>query len=100
MTDLLDLATGNLSPDARDKVVRQALAEGEADPRAEHDYEVSLGTRTVRAISAQEAVVLARKGWLEEAEARHHEPDPNEAYQVRPADSLGRWQTIYPGQPE
>ena len=100
VTDLLDLATGNLSPGARDQVVRQALAEGQADPGAERDYEVSLGTRTVRAVSAQEAVVLARKEWLEETEARHYEPDPNDAYQVRPADSPGRWQTIYPGRPE
>jgi len=34
VTDLLDLATGNLSPDARDEVVRQALAEGQAGPGA------------------------------------------------------------------
>lgn len=87
--DLPDLATGNLSPDARAEVIRQALAGSQDHPEAERDWEVSPGTRTVTASNPREAAIRARQEWSVETEHPRYQPDPNHAYKVRQAHSRG-----------
>jgi hypothetical protein len=99
LTDLLDLATDNLSHDARTEVIRQALAGDGIVVDPERAWEVSVRTRIVMARSALEAVLRARDEWNEEVEDKYYEPDPNERYEVRPAYSRSEWQLIYPDKP-
>jgi hypothetical protein len=95
LTDLLDLATGNLSAGARTAVIQQALESGQPADGGDRDYEVSLDTRIVSARSPEEAVEKV----LVEADAetgdRYYQPDPNPWFKVRPAYSRGPWQTVY-----
>jgi hypothetical protein len=95
LADLLDLAAGNLSDDARAVVIRQALAAGSSPASEKRNWEVSLGTRIVTARSAEQAAQIARNEWDEETGSRYHEPDPNERYEVRPAYSRGQWRLVY-----
>jgi hypothetical protein len=99
LTDLLDLATGNLSDDARGEVIRQALGQEEPPVDAKRAWEVSLGSRIVTARSAREAALIARAEWHAEAGGKYYEADPNERYWVRPAYSRARRELVYPDKP-
>lgn len=100
LTDLLDLATDSMSPDAKAQVARQVLQDLPSAEGAGREWEVSLGSRIVAARSAQEAAEKARRRWAAEANDKYAVNDPNERYDVRPAPlSPGRWQPVYPDTP-
>jgi hypothetical protein len=100
LTDLLELATDSMSPDAKADVARQALQGLRPADGAGRRWEVSLGSRIVAAGSAQEAAEKARRRWAAEANDKYAVNDPNERYDVRPAPlSHGRWQAVYPHTP-
>lgn len=95
LADLLDLATDNLSADARAGVIREALNEADGSQGTRRSWEVSLGTRIVTASSAEQAARIASAEWHEETSDKHYQPDPNEHYEVRPAHSRGHWQLVH-----
>lgn len=87
--------------DSLEEALASALtvAAGEVPAGAERDWEVSCGSRVVRARSDQEAAEIASAEWADEADDKYAVNDPNERYEVRPAHSRGPWTTIYPGLP-
>ncbi len=95
LTDLLDLATGNLSAGARTAVIQQALEAGQPADGTERYYEVSVDTRIVSARSPQEAAEKVLVEVDAETSDRYYQPDPNPRFMVRPAYSRGSWQTVY-----